>query len=185
MAFMVLVAFTPINNSDTFYGIDTEKSVVNWEGAKVTGKSHSGTVKLMEGGLQLSDGAITGGKFTIDMTTINVTDLEGGMKKKLEGHLKNEDFFAVDKFKTANLVILGVDGDQVKANLTIKGKTNEVSFPTKVVMKDGMIEATAKIEVDRAKYDVRYGSDSFFDNLGDKVINDIIKFEVKLVGKAG
>ncbi len=140
-------------------------------------------MNVTEGGIQVAGGVITGGKFTIDMTSINVTDLDGGMKSKLEGHLKNDDFFSVDKFKTANLAIVSVDGDNVKANLTIKGITNEITFPAKVVFSDsGEITATASIEVDRSKYDVRYGSDSFFDNLGDKAIDNILKFEVSLKG---
>lgn len=185
MAFMILVAFTPINSSDGFYKIDTQTSVVEWVGSKITGSSHTGTVSIIEGGLMISDGKVDHGKFTIDMTSINVTDLDGDMKGKLEGHLKNEDFFAVDKFKTANVAILGSEGDNVKANLTIKGITHEITFPTKVVLnEDGTLTATAKIEVDRSKYDVRYGSDSFFDNLGDKAINNIIEFEVKVIGVA-
>jgi polyisoprenoid-binding protein YceI len=183
MAFMVLVAFTPVSDSDGFYKIDLTNSGVKWVATKITDKTHEGTVALSEGGLQLTDGVITGGKFTIDMTSIVVTDLTGGMKEKLEGHLKNEDFFNVEKFKTANIAILSVDGDNVKANLTIKGITNEVSFPVKVVLDDnGGMTATADMEIDRTKFDVRYGSDSFFDNLGDKVIKDMIKFSVSLKG---
>jgi polyisoprenoid-binding protein YceI len=183
MAFMVLVAFTPVSDSDGFYKIDLTNSGVKWVATKITDKTHEGTVNLSEGGLQLTEGVITGGKFTIDMTSIIVTDLTGGMKEKLEGHLKNEDFFNVEKFKTANIAILSVDGDNVKANLTIKGITNEVSFPVKVVLDDnGGMTATADMEIDRTKFDVRYGSDSFFDNLGDKVIKDMIKFSVSLKG---
>ena len=183
MAFMVLVAFTPVSDSDGFYKIDLTNSGVKWVATKITDKTHEGTVNLSEGGLQLTEGVITGGKFTIDMTSIAVTDLTGGMKGKLEGHLKNEDFFNVDKFKTANITIVGVDGDNVKANLTIKGITNEVSFPVKVVLDDnGGMTATADMEIDRTKFDVRYGSDSFFDNLGDKAIDDVIKFSVSLKG---
>ncbi|MCB9186374.1 MAG: YceI family protein [Flavobacteriales bacterium] len=185
MAFMVLVAFKPTSVSDGFYTIDTEQSVVNWVGSKITGKTHTGTVKLVEGGLMVAGGKVDHGKFTIDMTSINVTDLDGDMKQKLEGHLKNDDFFAVDKHKTARLVIVDVRGDELTAELTIKGITNKVTFPAKVVFSDnGTMTATAKIEVDRSKFDVRYGSGSFFDDLGDKAIDDIIKFEVKLVGKA-
>lgn len=181
---MVLVAFTPKPAADGYYSVDASKSEVKWEGSKITGSSHMGTVNIAEGGLQLADGKITGGKFTLDMTSITVTDLDGGMKGKLEGHLKNDDFFAVDKFKTAQLVIVSVDGDNITADLTIKGKTNKVIFPAKVSVKDGSLEASANIEVDRTKYDVKYGSGSFFDNLGDKAINDVIKFEVMLVGNA-
>ena len=183
MAFMVLVAFTPISDADGFYKIDSKSSNVKWVATKITGSTHEGIVTLSEGGLQLTDGVITDGKFTIDMTSITVTDLDGGMKGKLEGHLKNEDFFNVEKFKTANITILSVDGDNVKANLTIKGITNEVSFPTKVVLDDnGGMTATADIEIDRTKFDVRYGSNSFIDNLGDKAINDMVKFSVSLKG---
>ena len=184
MAFMVLVAFTPITESDGYFAINTGESSVVWNAQKVTGSGHTGTVAISEGGLQVADGKISGGKFTIDMTTIATTNLTGGMAKKLVGHLNSEDFFATEKHKTANLVVLGMDGDNVKANLTIKGITNEVTFPATVSVVDGVLTATAEIEVDRSKYDVRYGSDSFFDNLGNKAIDNIIKFTVTLKGKA-
>ena len=184
MAFMVLVAFTPISEADGYFAINTGESSVAWTAQKVTGSSHTGTVAISEGGLQVTDGKISGGKFTIDMTTIASTDLTGGMAKKLIGHLNSEDFFAVEKHKTANLVILGIDGDDVKANLTIKGITSEITFPAIVTVVDGVLTATADIEVERTKYNVRYGSDSFFDNLGNKAIDNIIKFNVTLKGKA-
>jgi polyisoprenoid-binding protein YceI len=182
-AFFVLTAFTPI--SDGFYRISSSESSVNWVASKVTGSTHSGTVAVTEGGLQIVGGAIEGGKFTIDMTSINVTDLDGGMKTKLEGHLHSADFFDTEKFKTANLSIVKVDGSTVIANLTIKGITHQVQFPVDLSIENGVLKASATIEVDRSKYDVRYGSDSFFDNLGNKAIDNIIKFEVKLSGNAG
>ena len=40
---------------------------------------------------------------------------------------------------------------------------------------------TAKIEVDRSKFDIKYGSTSFFDSLGDKAIDDIFILDIKLV----
>ncbi len=184
LAFMVLVAFTPISDSDGYYSVNPSESSVVWVGQKITGSSHTGTVSIKEGGLQVADGKITGGKFTIDMTTITTTDITGGMAKKLVGHLNSEDFFATVKHKTASLAIKSVSGDKITADLTIKGITNEVTFPAKVSIADGAISATAEIEVDRTKYDVRYGSDSFFDNLGNKAIDNAIKFTVTLKGKA-
>lgn len=184
IAFMTLVAFTPISDSDGFYRIDTKESSVKWVASKVTGSTHEGTVTLSEGGLQIANGVIAGGKFTIDMTSINVTDLDGGMKGKLEGHLNSDDFFATEKFKTANLTIISADANTVKASITIKGITQEISFPVELKIADGSVTATAAIEIDRSKFDVRYGSDSFFDNLGNKAINNIIKFNVTLKGKA-
>lgn len=182
VAFMVLVAFTPI--SDTYFTVDNKASTVKWVGSKITGSSHEGTVSIKEGGLQIQEGKIVNGKFTIDMTSITVTDLDGGMKGKLEGHLKNEDFFDVEKHKTAALVITGMESGNAKGSLTIKGITQEISFPVQMGMANNQLTAKANIEVDRTKFDVRYGSDSFFDNLGDKAINNIIKFEVELVANA-
>ena len=183
MVFMVLVAFTPISEADGYYSINGAESVVKWTAQKVTGSSHEGNVAIKEGGLQLTDGKITAGKFTIDMTTITCTDLSGGMAKKLVGHLNSEDFFSVEKHTTAQMAITSVDGNNVTANLTIKGITNEITFPADVSVADGILTATAEIKVDRSKFDVRYGSDSFFDNLGDKAIDNIITFNVALKGK--
>ena len=183
MAFMVLVAFTPITDGDGYYAISNTDSKVEWTATKVTGSSHSGTVNLKEGGLQVADGKVTGGKFTIDMTTIACTDLSGGMAKKLVGHLNSEDFFSVAKHTQANLAILKSDGNNLVANLTIKGITKEITFPATVKTADGVLTATAEITVDRTQFDVRYGSDSFFDNLGDKAIANDITFKVTLKGK--
>lgn len=184
VAFMVLVAFTPISESEGYFSIDGKASSVKWVASKITGGTHEGTISISEGGLQVENGKIVGGKFTIDMKTINVTDLDGGMKTKLEGHLNSDDFFATEKFRTANLAIISSDGSKVKANLTIKGITQEITFPVVVKVEGGQLTATANIEIDRSKFDVRYGSDSFFDNLGDKAINNEIKFTVILKGKA-
>jgi len=185
LAFIALSAFNPSPVATTFYSIDASSSTVQWKGSKFTGSAHEGFVKLREGGLQVTDGVITAGKFTIDMTTITCTDLEGAKHDKLVGHLKSDDFFSVEKFKTANLAIISADAqNNVKANLTIKGKTHEVTFPVTVNEANGAVTATATITIDRSKYDVRYGSNSFFDNLGDKAISNDITFVVTLKGSA-
>jgi len=184
MAFVAFSAFAPAPVA-TYYAIDSAASTVQWKGSKITGSSHEGFVKLAEGGLQVTDGVITAGKFTIDMTTITCTDLEGGMRDKLVGHLNSADFFDVENHKTARLVIKSADAQgNVTADLTIKGKTNEVKFSAVITEQNGMLTAKATIVADRTKYDVRYGSDSFFDNLGDKAINNDIEFMVNLTGKA-
>ncbi len=161
--------------------VDTDQSQLTWEAYKVTG-SHNGEIKLREAYLLMENNQLTGGSFTIDMTTIDVQDLEGKDKQKLENHLRSDDFFSVDKFNTATLEITNVvprgNGKEykVEGNLTIKGSTNPVKFIAKM---DGN-NAMADIEVDRSEYNVRYGSGSFFDNLGDKTIYDIFELGVNL-----
>ncbi len=162
--------------------VDTEKSTLKWNGKKVTGE-HSGFIKLKDGDFTIKDNKITSGTFNIDMTTITNTDLTSPeWNGKLVGHLKSDDFFGVDKFPLATLEITEStpfknNESDVKAKLTIKGKTNPLAF--KVVRKDNTY--TALITVDRTLYDVRYGSGKFFDNLGDKAIYDNFTLEVNIV----
>jgi polyisoprenoid-binding protein YceI len=107
---------------------------------------------------------------------------------KLVGHLKSDDFFGVEKFPTSKLVITeSTPFDKgtatVKGTLTIKGVTNPVEFKAAYQKKDDGTWFFANIVIDRTKYNVRYGSGSFFDNLGDKTIYDEFKLKVSLVVK--
>jgi len=152
--------------------IKIEKSKVVWKGYKVTG-SHQGTINLNSGSLQFNEDKLVGGEFVIDMTTITNTDLEGEYKGKLEGHLKSDDFFGVEKNPTATLIFkkvkpTGKNSYKVTGDLTIKGITNAITFNLSVYGN----KATISLKIDRTKFDVRYGSTSFFDNLKDKAIYD-------------
>lgn len=152
--------------------IKTDASKVVWKGYKVTG-SHEGTIDIQSGNLVFEGDKLTGGEFVIDMTTINTTDLDGGAKGKLEGHLKSDDFFGVESHPTATLVFTNVTSSgknayDVTGDLTIKGKTNPIDFTISIYGN----KATASLKVDRTKYDVKYGSTSFFDGLKDKAIYD-------------
>ncbi len=172
----------PINKAT----VDTQKSTVTWKAYKVTG-SHEGFLSLNQGNLEMEDGTLVGGQFTLDMTSITVTDLEGEYKGKLEGHLHSEDFFNTAKFQVATLQITnvasrGIVGDyKVTADLTIKGITKAIKFNTKIAEIDGEQIATADLIVDRTDFDVRYGSGTFFSNLGDKTIYDEFEISVRLV----
>lgn len=166
--------------------VNVEESTVAWVGKKVTGQ-HNGTINLTGGRLEMDDnGNLTGGIFTIDMTSLVSLDLTGGTKEKLEGHLKSDDFFGVEKYPTSTFVITkavpqGPGKYKIVGNLTIKSTTQEIQFPANVEVKDGKVTATADITIDRSKYDVRYGSGSFFDDLGDKTIYDNFDLSVSLV----
>lgn len=184
LASLSVLAFTEPQKS-TSYDVDTTQSTIQWTGRKVTGE-HTGKISIKEGKLDMENNQLTGGSFVIDMNSIVNEDLSGEYKGKLEGHLKSDDFFGVATYPTAKFVITEVEAGKGKqytltGDLTIKGITHEISFPATVNTAGNQVTADAKIVVDRAKYDVRYGSDSFFDNLGDKVIYDDFDLEVSLV----
>ena len=165
------------------HDINPEKSSIHWVGKKVTGK-HTGTINILSGKLDHKDGMLSGGNFVIDMTSILVTDLEGGMKSKLEGHLKSPDFFDVANHGTAKFIITMIKSADVPnkydvtGDLTIKGNTHPVSF---VAIQNNDNSISADITVDRTLYDVRYGSGKFFDGLGDKMIYDNFDLSVVLI----
>jgi len=152
--------------------IKTENSTVTWKGYKVTG-SHYGTVALQSGHLVFDEGKLTGGEFVVDMSTLVTDDLEGEYKGKLEGHLKSDDFFGVEKHPTAKLVFTkvkstGKNSYEVTGDLTVKGKSAPVTFEMSIYGN----KATANVKIDRTIYDIRYGSTAFFDDLKDKAIYD-------------
>ena len=166
------------------FKVNTDASTLEWEGGKITGSTHTGLIQLTKGYFQLTDGAFALGIFTIDMASMTNTDLGGEYGANLMGHLKSDDFFSVETYPTATLEIVSStrfkDGRAtVQANATIKGHTERVSFD---VVKNGDA-FDAEVVLDRSKFDVRYGSDSFFDNLGDNVILDDFTMRIHLVTK--
>ena len=182
IALTLVFGFTTTANltEDDRKEVNAEKSTVTWKAYKVTG-SHTGTVTLQSGALDFDGDKLTGGEFTVDMTSINTTDLEGDYKNKLDGHLKSADFFGVDTHTTSTMKFTKVEASgknsyKVTGDLTIKGITKPVTFDVSIYGS----KATATLKVDRAAYDVRYGSGSFFDNLGDKTIYDEFDLVVDL-----
>jgi len=165
------------------FAITAENSELVWTGAKVTGK-HFGNISFADGSLLIEDGSIVAGKFTVDMTTLTVTDIEDEETNgNLLGHLLSDDFFDVENYTTASLTVRGGEGNTVSGDLTIKGITNPVSFPVTVVEnEDGTAVLSGTITVDRTLYEIKYGSASFFDNLADKAINNefTLDFTIKL-----
>jgi len=120
------------------------------------------------------------------MTTIKVTDLQGEYAGKLEGHLKSEDFFGVTTYPNATLIILnaqhkGNNEYNVKANLTIRGITQEIQFPATVKAEGKKYKAEADVTIDRSLFNVKYGSGKFYEDLGDKTIYDDFQLKVSLV----
>lgn len=157
------------------------KAKIEWIGKKIGGK-HNGYVQLKEGFIETSKQQIHKGTFTINMNTITCEDLTNeSLNKKLVDHLKSDDFFSVAKFPTAKLKILQAEKfeegkAQITAMVTIKGISHPITFISHIE-EDGY---SAHIKIDRSKFDVRYGSDSFFDNLGNKAIDDIFIINVHI-----
>ena len=174
----------------TTYTVDAKATTTTWLGKKVTGQ-HDGKINVSKGSVVSDHGTITGGTIDFDMNSITCSDLtDKEYNDKLVGHLKSEDFFNVAKHEVAKLEITKVSAKQtakpendfdVTGNLTIKGITHEIVFPAKIKMDEKTLVVIAKIMVNRVKYDIKYGSASIFQTIGDKAINDEFELNVNLV----
>ncbi|MFW5822068.1 MAG: YceI family protein [Tangfeifania sp.] len=168
------------------YEIDKNNSQVKWSGKKVTGE-HYGTIGLKNGTVMVEDGKIAGGTFVMDMNTIVNEDIKNeSMNGRLVGHLKSDDFFLVEKYPDAKLVLKDVkhkSGDDYTftGHLTIKEITHPVTFNAKSTVADGKLTSKGKIEVDRTLYDIKFRSGKFFSDLGDNLIYDTFTLDFDVV----
>ncbi len=177
-----------LNAQTQTYQLDTQSSVINWVGKKITGQ-HNGTIQVKSGKLMMDPQKIVGGDFMLDMTSIKVLDLKDPAKnQKLTNHLKSDDFFSVEKFPEGNFKITSVQVKnpnllEVVGDLTLKGITHPVTIPVDFVRDSSQLKAKGKVIIDRTKWNIRYGSGKFFKGLGDKLISDDIELELDLTAK--
>lgn len=171
------------------YAVDKAGSSIAWKGTKPLG-AHNGTIALENGTFSVNNGAIESGTFSINMNSIVVTDIPADDEDnaKLSGHLKSPDFFNVEAHPTATFEITGFETKDGKnllsGNLNIKGKENNITIPVAVNESENGVTITSEpFSIDRTKWDIRYGSKTFFDNLGDRFINDDIELKITIKGK--
>jgi len=172
----------PIEESKN-YSISTSESVVNWSG-KGVGHGHKGTINVKSSSFSMNNDIISDFEISIDMKSIIIADIADPSENlKLSNHFKNDDFFGVDKHPTSTLKIIDAsDLNKVKANMTIKGVTQEITFPVTITKQNDKLVLTTKIQIDRTKFGITYSSGNFFENLGDYLIDDIIDLNITIVG---
>jgi polyisoprenoid-binding protein YceI len=183
---IAIAAFTFMSQatySQEFFKVNVENSTLNWKGYKPTG-THNGTITLASGNIVLKNNKITGGNFVADMGTI--IDSEGSAK--LEGHLKSEDFFEIAVYPTSKFEITEIANKgekiQVTGNMTIKGITKQLTFPASLkVHNDNMILTSDTFQINRADFNVKFKSKTFFNDLKDKFVNDEFDFQVTIIAK--
>ncbi|MBN8651509.1 MAG: YceI family protein [Cytophagales bacterium] len=166
--------------------IDLKQSKIEWTGKKLGGE-HYGNIQLSSGHLTFNKNKLVGGTFEMDMASITCVDItDDKSNKRLVDHLKSEDFFSVTRFPKSSFIITRVEYKSateylVTGDLTIKDKANPITFTAKINAMSTQTIAEAILVFDRSKYDVKFGSQSFFENLGDKLVYDDVDMTVKLV----
>jgi len=183
---IILVLLMSISLYSQNYLVKVDKSEITWTGKKVAGQ-HTGNISISEGSFVLKDGLIVSGEFIVDMNSITCTDIEDeGANQSLINHLKSADFFDSEKYPYAKFVIKNSkkkDNNFYEANgsITIKDISKPYNFRFTYRVDDKNFMALSNIIINRADFNVKYNSSSFFKNLGDKVIYDNFDLHIKLV----
>ena len=181
-------------DSARVFALDSASSKVEWLAKKVTGQ-HNGTLAIKSGELKTEAGKITSGRFTLNMAAIKVVDItDAETNAKLAGHLNSEDFFSTSKFPEGTFELVstepianaaaGSPNYTIKGNLTLKGISKAISFPSTITINGETLNAQADFDIDRTEWDIRYGSGKFFKDIGDKAINDNFNIKLNIVAKA-
>ncbi len=161
------------------YTISPTKSKVKWTGHADAGVyAPTGTIKIKTGTVVFNSGKLSSATIVIDMTTLEQEN------KDLEKHLKNTDFFDVEKFPEAAFKLNAMNGNTATGSLTIKGITKSISFPVTIQKQDGQINIIANLKIDRTLFGIKYNSASFFQDLGSYAIKNEFDLEVMLVAEA-
>ncbi len=175
------------------FNIDPIDSQVAWRGTKIGGE-HDGTIGVGQGELYVYDDELLSGEVVIDMTQIVVLDIQDPTNNaRLQAHLESDDFFSVETYPVANFEITSVQAIEntlpgennyrVFGNMTIKGITHGIAFDAMIELADDLIIARADFDLDRSRWDVRFGSGSFFDNLGDNLIHDDFNLKLHIIAR--
>ena len=168
------------------YIMDNDNSSIKWTGRELSTKSHYGSLQMKNGSLTVNTDGTINGIIKIDMTTIDCEDLQGRSKASLERHLRSDDFFSVESHPIATLTFKSEGGIEAgnklafNGDLEIKGISHPISFESELKSVDPKVSALVDMTFDRSKYNVRFRSGTFFQNLGDKLIYDDIEISVDI-----
>jgi len=166
---------------------------INWVGNKpfVENYGHNGTIDITSGTMMVDNGNLAGGEFTIDMNTIIAADMVGNENyDKLVGHLKSDDFFAVEQYPTAKFEITAVTAEanaelgtshKISGNLTMRDVTKNITFDANVTTTDNSVSIAAPaFKIDRKNWNVMFGSTGIAGLAKDKLIADDIQLSFEI-----
>lgn len=178
---LVFIASLAFAQKNANFKIDPSRSIVKWAGKKIVGGQTEGTITVASGWLELASNQLKGAEIIMDTKSIQ----SDKAPKRLIDHLKNEDFFDVEKFPTAKFVVEKVQQvkgqSMVSGRITIKGITKAISFPAEITKgKDLVVAKASNVKVDRTQFGVQYKSGSIFSGLGDGAIEDNFILDITL-----
>lgn len=179
------------SSSDGRFAVDADASFIHWTGRNLF-NYHTGSLKLKDGSVEISDGHLISAVFRVDMDSLACTDLtDSAMNRMLIDHLRSDDFFSAAEYPLAIFTVTsarridgvsdGLPNHRIEGNLDLRGTMVPISFDALVARKeDGSYVAQAMIDFDRTQWGSIYGSGKFFSRLGQHVVNDIVHLHLKV-----
>lgn len=170
--------------------LDTERSFIKWKSGTAV-KEYTGTLHF-NGGMAITYGSrLSAGSFVVNMESIAVEGIEDpAEKQKILDIIKSNDMFDVDNHKDATFIIKSSDpiyskGDtrfnnRISGKMTIKGISETIAMPGLLLLTDSLNTFKGSVSIDRTKFDMKYKSGSFFEDLGDELIKDNISLDIEV-----
>lgn len=153
---------------------------------------NNGSFNLSEGLIVVGEG-MASATFSVNMDTLQIGAItEEGKENTLKETLEGPHFFDVEKFPDAKFVLTEVvpQADsattflyRVKGMLTIKGETHEVMFTSKIYEEENKLWATAKFDIDRTLWGITASSSSFFEDLGNDAVGNIVSLSLSILAQ--
>ncbi|MDZ7897972.1 MAG: YceI family protein [Arcicella sp.] len=173
--FIVIISLSINSNAQLVFKANLNKSKFSWTGYAAVGDyAPTGTIQLSAGSINFDGKNISKGIFEFDMKSITHEN------KDLMNHLKNEDFFDVNKYPKATFILEKITNNKAIGLLKIKGIQKRISFPISIKKSENEVQIQAVFSVNRTDFGIKYNSTNFFSNLGDYAIKDNFEFRLDL-----
>lgn len=162
----VIAASLMLGASDSTVSLTESNTKVEFVGTKANGK-HDGAFKVAKGTATVSKGELSKIEVELDLTKLTSDN------PKLTQHLKSPDFFNVKEYPTAKFVTKSItkDGNKymITGDLTLVGKTKEISFPATVSTEGSQLSLTSEFKMNRHEYGITYGKGNIDDLVALKI----------------
>lgn len=176
---LILAYIVGLAGQTKIFTIQPTVSILQWTGyAGVGGYSPSGQINIASGVIETQNDEIVKGEVIIDMSTLQHEN------QRLQNHLRDKDFFHVEKYPEATFELSDISGETIKGVLTIRGVSKEHEMAFKKEYEGNQLVLTGTTQIDRTEYNIKYNSTSFFKNLGSYAIKDEFLLDFRMVAKS-
>ena len=165
-------------------------SRLTWKATHLGGlQPRFGTVQVQSANVLVTNKVLTNASFVVNLASLSVDNFDKGAedKGKLEGHLKSDDFFNIEKHPTVTFEmtkltpLTGDYNNEMTGNLTIMGVTKSITFKTNVAIHPEAVAINSEdFTINRQDWGLSYHSEGDKGIPKDYLIDNGIGFTVNV-----